>query len=152
MTAKKSWWARLAPVAVVLLTGASAHAGDARAAIGAVNAQFEAAAGKGDGKAIAALYSSDAQLLPAGSPAITGNAALAKFFQGVLDSGVASVGLKTVEVYGRGTTVTEFGAYEMRDKTGKEIDHGNYLVVWRNKGGTWQLHRDMFTSSVAPAK
>jgi uncharacterized protein (TIGR02246 family) len=137
---------------VLLVSAGAAHAGDARAGIAAVNAEFEAAAAKGDGKAIAALYTPDAQLLPEGSPAITGAAALAKFFQGVLDSGVAGVGLKTLEVYGRGTTVTEVGEYEMRDKAGKALDHGKYLVIWRNKDGQWRLHRDMFTSSVAPAQ
>ena len=135
-----------------LVSAGPAFAADARAGIAAANAQFEAAAAKGDGKAIAALYSADAQLLPEGSPAIKGTAALAKFFQGVLDSGVAGLGLKTLEVYGRGATVTEVGEYEMRDKTGKAIDHGKYLVIWRNQDGQWHLHRDIFTSSVAPAK
>ena len=139
-------------LAFALLAGAAAQAADVRSAIAAVNAQFEAAAAKGDGAAIAALYTADAQLLPEGSPAINGTAAPAKFFQGVLDSGVAGVGLKTLELYGRGMTVTEVGEYEMRDKAGKAVDHGKYLIVWRNTGGHWRLHRDMFTSSVAPAK
>ena len=143
---------QLALAGMFLVSADSAFAADARAGIAAANAQFEAAAAKGDANAIAALYSADAQLLPAGSPAIKGTAALAKFFQGVLDSGVAGVGLKTLELYGRGATVTEVGEYEMRDKTGKAIDHGKYLVIWRNKDGQWHLHRDMFTSSVPPAK
>ncbi len=143
---------QLALAGMLLVSASPAYASDARAGIAAANAAFEAAAAKGDGMAIAALYSPDAQLLPEGSPAIKGTAALAKFFQGVLDSGVAGVGLKTLEVFGRGATVTEVGEYEMRDKAGKVIDHGKYLVIWRNAGGHWHLHRDMFTSSVAPAK
>ena len=140
-------------LASALLAGVgSAHAGDTRSAIVAANAEFEAAAAKGDGNAIATLYTSDAQVLPPGSPAIKGAAAIAKFFQGVLDSGVAGVGLKTLEVHGHGTTVTEVGEYEMRDKAGKAIDHGKYLVIWHKQAGHWHLHRDIFNTSVAPAK
>lgn len=143
---------QLALAAALLVSASPAYADDARAGIAAVNAQFEAAAAKGDSQRIAALYTTDAQLLPAGSPAIKGAEAIAKFFQGALDSGVVAVGLKTLEVHGRGATVTEVGEYEMRDKTGKALDHGKYLVIWRHKAGQWRLHRDMFTSSVAPNK
>src|SRR6266852_855703 len=76
-----------------------AHADGVRPAIEAANAQFSAAAAKGDGAGLAALYAADGQVLPAGSDVIRGRDAIQKFWQGALDSGIAGVGLKTLEVF-----------------------------------------------------
>jgi uncharacterized protein (TIGR02246 family) len=130
----------------------SAHAEGAKSAIEAANAQFSAAAEKGDGAALAALYSPDGQVMPPGSDPIRGTEGIQKFWQGALDSGVAAIGLKTIEVFGHGTTATEVGAYELRDKAGKVLDHGKYIVVWQHAGGTWKLLRDMFSTNVPPPK
>src|SRR5277367_2165458 len=78
----------------------SAHAEDVKSAIEAANAQFSAAAEKGDGAALAALYSPNGQVMPAGSDPIRGTEGIQKFWQGALDSGVAAIGLKTIEIFG----------------------------------------------------
>jgi ketosteroid isomerase-like protein len=130
----------------------SAHADGVKGAIEAANGQFSAAVAKGDGAALGVLYSPDAQVMPAGSDPIRGAEAIQKFWQGALDSGVAAIGLKTLEVFGRGPTATEVGEYELRDKAGKVLDHGKYIVVWRNTDGKWKLLRDMFSTNVPPPK
>jgi uncharacterized protein (TIGR02246 family) len=130
----------------------AAYADGVKAAIEAANAQFSAAAAKGDGAAIAALYEADGQVMPAGSDPIRGTEAIRKYFQGAIDSGVAAVGLKTIEVYGHGPTATEVGEYELRDKADKVLDHGRYIVIWRHAGGKWKLLRDIFTTNIPPAK
>ncbi len=139
-------------VAGMCLTPA-AYADAVKAAIEAANAQFSAAAAKGDGAALVALYSPDGQVMPAGSEPVRGTEAIQKFWQGALDSGVAAIVLKTVEVFGHGPTATEVGEYELRDKTGKVLDHGKYIVVWRHVDGNWKLLRDMFSTNIpAPKK
>ena len=147
---------RLCAAAFVAFIGCvvqPAHADGVRAAIEAANAQFSAAAAKSDGAGLAALYAADGQVLPAGSDVIRGTDAIQKFWQGALDSGIAGVGLKTLEVFDHGSTATEVGQYELRDKTGKVLDHGKYIVVWRREGGHWKLLRDMFsTNEPAPKK
>lgn len=144
----------LGPVMLVTLMALAvpAYADDTQAAIEAANAQLSAAVSKGDSKAVAALYTPNAQLLPEGSDPVKGTAAIQKFMQGALDSGVAALNLKTLEVYGHGSTASEVGEYEMHDKSGNAIDHGKYVVIWRRSGGQWKLHRDIFTTSVAPKK
>jgi uncharacterized protein (TIGR02246 family) len=129
-----------------------AHADGVRAAIEAVNAEISAVAAKGDGAGLAALYAQDGEVMPVGSEPIRGAAAIQKFWQGALSSGIAGVTLKTLEVFGHGATATEVGQYELRDKTGKVLDHGKYIVVWRRDGGQWKLLRDMFSTDVPPAK
>jgi uncharacterized protein (TIGR02246 family) len=140
----------------VFLAGMSltsaAYADGVRSEIEAANAQFSSAAAKGDGAALAALYSPGGQVMPAGSDPIQGAEAIQKFWQGALDSGVAAIGLKTIDVFGRGPTATEIGEYELRDKAGKVLDHGKYIVVWQRADGKWKLLRDMFSTNVPPPK
>jgi len=130
----------------------AAYADGVKGAIEAANSQFSAAAAKGDGAALAAMYSPDGQVMPAGSDPIRGAEAIQKFWQGALDSGIAAVGLKTIEVFGHGPTATEVGEYELSDKAGKVLDHGKYIVIWRHVDGKWKLLRDMFSTNVSPPK
>jgi uncharacterized protein (TIGR02246 family) len=138
-------------IACTCLTPA-AHADGIKDAIEAANNQFSAAAAKGDGAALAALYTPDGQVMPAGSDPIRGTEAIQKFWQGALASGVATVGLKTIEIFGHGPTATEVGEYELRDNAGKMLDHGKYIVVWQNTHGKWMLARDMFSTNVPASK
>jgi len=128
----------------------AAHADGVKAAIEAANSQFSAAVVKGDGAGLAALYSPDGQVMPAGSEPIRGTEAIQKFWQGGIESGIAAIGLKTIEVFGHGPTATEVGEYELRDKSGKVLDHGKYIVVWQHINGKWKLLRDMFSTNVTP--
>jgi ketosteroid isomerase-like protein len=137
-------------VAIMGCVAQAARADAVRPAIEAANADFSAAVAKGDGAAMAALYAADGQVMPAGSDPIRGTEAIQNFWQGALNTGIGAVGLKTLEVFGRGPTATEVGQYELRDKAGKVIDHGKYIVVWRNVAGKWKLLRDMFSTNVAP--
>src|ERR1700677_2811229 len=123
----------------------AARAESTKSAIEAANAKFSAAAAQGDGAALAALYSPEGQVMPAGSAPIRGTDAIQKFWQRALDSGIAAISLKTIEVFGHGPTATEVGEYELRDKAGKSLDHGKYIVVWQRAEGQWKLLRDMFS-------
>jgi ketosteroid isomerase-like protein len=79
---------------LIALAAASAARADVRAEIEAANRAFEAAAAKGDGKALAGLYTATGQALPAGSDVVSGTEAIGKFWQGVLDSGVRACALR----------------------------------------------------------
>jgi uncharacterized protein (TIGR02246 family) len=141
-------------VAALLTIGATgiAEAGDLKDTIMAADAAWSAAAAKGDAKAVAEIYSANGQILAGGSDPVRGTAAITRFVQGMLDGGVGSVALTTLEVVGQGRYATEVGSYVMSDKAGKEIDHGKYMELWRLEKGEWKLHRDIFNSSVPPKK
>jgi ketosteroid isomerase-like protein len=141
----------LALVAVIGFAAPSLAAG-ARAAIEAANAKFSALAAKGDGATLAGLYAKDGAVMPAGSDPIRGTEAIARFWQSAFSSGVVAIELKTVEVYGQGATASEVGEYALRDKAGKLLDRGKYIVIWHDEGGQWKLLRDMFSSNVPPPK
>ncbi len=138
-----------------IVASATAASADVRSEIEAGNRQFEALAAKGDANGVAALYTATGQALPAGSEVVSGMEALRKFWQGVFDSGVKGVRLKTLEVEAAGDNAHEVGQYELLDAAGKTLDRGKYVVVWKKEGGRFKLHRDIWTTSIsgpAPAK
>jgi uncharacterized protein (TIGR02246 family) len=140
------------PLFLICCVMQAANAEDTKAAIENANAQFSAAAAKGDAAGLANLYTSDGQILPCGSDAVRGHDAIQKYWQGALSSGIAAVSLKTLEILGTGKVVTEVGQYELSDKSEKVLDQGKYIVVWRSQNGTWKLARDMFSTSNPPSK
>jgi ketosteroid isomerase-like protein len=141
----------LAVMALIGFTTPSLAA-EVRAAIEAANAKFSALAAQGDGATLAGLYAKDGAVMPAGSDPVRGTQAIAKFWQSAFASGVAVIELKTVEVYAQGATASEVGEYALRDKAGKLLDRGKYIVIWHNEGGQWKLLRDMFSTNVPPPK
>jgi ketosteroid isomerase-like protein len=54
-------------------------------------------------------------------------------------------------VEANGDSAYEVGQYELTDQSGKVLDKGKYVVIWKLDGGRWKLHRDIWTTS-EPAK
>ncbi len=140
---------RTGTVLLALLAGAGAvsAAEDARAAIEAVDKAFCAAMGRSDAAAIAALYTTTAEVLPPGSEAVQGREAIRKIFQAGLDAGQKELTLTTLEVEAHGDTAHEVGTWTARGKDGAILDSGKYLVIWKNEGGQWRLHRHIWNSN-----
>ena len=118
--------------------------------VGAANEQFAAAFGAADAETLAGYYMTDGQLLPPGSDFVTGRAAIQTFWQGVMDAGVASASLTTVEALAVDSLAFEVGQYALADADGNPIDEGKYIVIWRLTADGWKLHRDIWNSSRAP--
>jgi len=125
-----------------------ARSGSPRAAINAGNAKFSAAIAAGKAADIAALYTADAIALPPNGDAVRGQPALQQLWQGVIDSGVKDIALTTTDLEVAGDVAVETGTAVIKDASGKVLDTGKYLVVWKQAGGTWKLHRDAWNSSV----
>lgn len=130
-----------------------AQKNEVRSAIESANKEFVAAFARGDAAMIANLYTRDAQALPPGREIVTGREELHSFWQSVLQSGVKSASLTTVDVQQAGDIAFEVGTYEMKGGDGKVLDRGKYLVVWKRENTEWKLYRDIWNSSeVAPIK
>jgi uncharacterized protein (TIGR02246 family) len=123
-----------------------------REAIEAANEVFVATFGKGDAAGLAALYTEQGQLLPPNAGFQTGRQALQAFWQATIDAGIKEATLETLEVEPHGETAIEVGRYTLYAEGGQELDTGKYVVIWKQQGGKWRLHRDIFNSSnPAPA-
>ena len=116
-------------------------------AIAVVNASFMELFGKGDAAAIAELYTEGGQFIPPNSDFVTGKAAIQTTFQGLMDQGIKSLKLETIEIEDYGDTASEVGRYTLKDANGKVLDHGKLVVIWKQEGDQWKLHRDIINSS-----
>ena len=119
-----------------------------QAAITAVNENIMAARKRGDAAGVADFYTENGQLLPTGSDFVTGKAAIQAFWQAAMDRGRKTVRLEIVEAEGHGDTAIEIGKYTLSWEAGNVMDRGKYVVIWKQEGGQWKLHRDIWNSSL----
>jgi len=121
------------------------RADEVRAAIDAGNKAFIAAFLGGDAKAVAQLYTENAQVIAPGAPVARGRAAIAAAWQKAIDGGVKDLSLQTAEVEAAGDLACETGTVRMVARDGT-VTLGRYVVVWKRDGGAWKLHRDIWNS------
>ncbi len=109
-----------------------------KAWIGAFNA--------GDAKALAALYTTDGMLLPPFSESVKGRTAIAEFWAGFMTGVKGELEVREVMVQGR--LAYMIGVYKIHGETGDVLDRGKYIEVWKRGEGKWQLHRDIWNTSL----
>ena len=117
-------------------------------AIAQANQQFMKAFNQSNAGDVAGCYSAGAQLFPANVGTISGRDNIQGFWQAVMDMGVKTAGLETVELDVLGETVIEVGRYTLLGDQEQVLDAGKYLVVWKTEQGQWKLHRDIWTTSL----
>lgn len=129
--------------------------GAAKKAIDEATVAFMNFVKKGDSTGIAGLYASDAKVLGANMPAVSGKKEIESAFGQMLATGIGSATLTTVDVWGNESLVAEEGTFTLMDKAGKEVDKGKYIVLWKMEDGKWKLFRDCWNSDMPmpmPAK
>ena len=82
-----------------------------------------------DAPGMASLYTNDGMLLPPGADVQSGKQAIQAFWQMVMDMGVKTALLETLEVEDNGEIAIEVGRYNLRGAEGQVIDHGKYIVA-----------------------
>jgi len=123
---------------------------EVRQAIAAANETFMATFSRGDAAGMAALYTTDGQVLPPNGDFVTGPAAIQTFWQALMDMGFKAARVKIVEVEDHGDTAVEVSTYTLEGQGGQVLDRGKYIVIWKRQDGQWKLHRDIFNSSMPP--
>ena len=123
-------------------------AGSPRSHIEETSVRFVAYFNAGNGAALAGLYSEDAALFPPGADRVDGRAAIQAFWQGAMDAGMKLDELRTIEVDSRNDLATEVGGFVLSvpGEGGTTRVNGQYIVVWKRDGHTWQLHRDIWNT------
>ncbi len=117
-------------------------------AISAANKRFMGAFERGDGAGVATLYTENGQLLPPNTDIVSGRQGIQAFWQGAIDMGIKAAKLETTELEGHGDTAIEVGKYTLSGEGDQVIDSGKYVVIWKQEGAQWRLHRDIWASSM----
>lgn len=108
---------------------------------------FESAFRQGDAAALAELYTEDAMLFPPGSDVMKGKQAIQSFWKGAMDMGIREAKVDIVEAELQGDTAIEVGQYKLIGSEGSMIDHGKYIVIWKQEGGQWKIQRDIWNTN-----
>ncbi|HSM09177.1 MAG TPA: nuclear transport factor 2 family protein [Gemmatimonadota bacterium] len=119
------------------------------AAVEAASAAFAEAFSAGDAEAAAAMYTEDAVVLPPGSDAVEGRAAI----QEAMAADMAAMGdvvmtFETTEVQAMHRQALEVGSYTVEGADGTHLDHGKFMVVWTHTDDGWKMTRDIWNSSM----
>jgi ketosteroid isomerase-like protein len=135
-------------LALGILLPTTLVAGEPRTHIDETLVKFVAAFNAGDGATVASFYSEDAALFPPGGERIDGRSAIQTFWQGAIDSGMKIDDLHAVEVDSGGNISGEVGVFilSVPGDSGVTKIPGNYIVIWKRSGHTWQLHRDIWNT------
>ncbi|MGH7526303.1 MAG: YybH family protein [Gemmatimonadales bacterium] len=128
------------------------------AAVRALDAEWARAASAGDANAVAALYTSDATVLPPMEPIRQGEAAK-KYWIDITNAFSGPTELTTTAVEGRGDLAYAVGTYRSTltpKKAGAKplpTEQGKYLEVLKKQtDGSWKIVYDMWSPNAPPAK
>ena len=120
---------------------------DVRAAIDAANQNFMTNVVQQDAAGLASLYTATGCVMPSNSEIISGAGNIQAFWKGIFDMGIKEVVLETIDLEDHGDTAIDMGCYTLKADGGAVADHGKYVVIWKNDGGTWKVHRDIFNTN-----
>jgi ketosteroid isomerase-like protein len=110
---------------------------------------WEVAFNRGDGAAVATLYSEEAQLILSGATPIRGKTAIRATVDDMIKSGV-KLRIGSAQNVGSGDVAYVYGPYSVLEhEGGREVDAGTYIEVWRRRAGTWQIDLDINASGPA---
>lgn len=119
-----------------------------RTDIAAANRAFEEAARKQDGERLAAAYTADAIVMPPDGPFVKGRENIGQFWMSAIQQmGVKDVRLNTLDLEEAGETAYEVGEAVLTLASGNVT--AKYVVVWKNIGGAWRLHWDIWNTKGA---
>ncbi len=99
----------------------------------------------------AARYTADACVMAPDMPRVCGIDGITAFYWNNGDSQTTTLDIKGEEVSGTEKEVTEVGNYRVLDDEGTEMDKGKFIAIYRNEGGAWKVHREIWNSDISHA-
>ena len=122
-----------------------------KAAIDGNNKVFAASIKSGDSAACIATYTTDGCVMPTGAPKMCGAKGIGEFFKWTQQMGAGDLTFQVSEITGGKELISEEGTYDIKDKAGKSMEKGKYLVTWKQENGKWKKYRDIWNSDEPPA-
>ena len=87
-------------------------------------------------------------LLPSGFDFVKGRQDIKEFWQSAIDMGIKYIKIDIIELEQHDDTAIEMSNYTLSGSDKQVIDAGKGIVIWKNTGDAWKMHRDIWTSSL----
>ncbi|MGY5850199.1 YybH family protein [Salegentibacter sp. F14] len=100
----------------------------------------------GDHEKFASFFAKDAMMKLTGTAPFEGRKAIAQAHQPMTENHM-QLEIESHEIFHYGDYATETGRYKIFTPQGQEADHGHFMTLWKNTDGTWQIYRDIISSS-----
>lgn len=153
MKNKTKVWSSIALISMTCLLFSSCSQGpvDVTGEIAIANKAIMSAFESGDMNALAGYYTADAKLFPENSGAVEGPQAISGMFGAIKSMGIKKVDFEAITALSYGPIAIEEGKYTLYVEGDYVADQGKYIVTWKNEGGKWKVHRDIWnTNNPAP--
>jgi uncharacterized protein (TIGR02246 family) len=122
------------------------------AAVRDLDAKWAQAATAGDANALAALYTSDATVLPDAGPAVKGDG-VKTYWTGFTKNFSGRAELNPTSVEGRGDLAYVVGTFRLSPKGGPKPVEGKYVTVNKKQSdGSWKILADIWNLNAPPGK
>lgn len=132
---------------------AAADNSKTRAAIEALEKKYDQALNKGNAAELAALYEDDARIFAPDHEIVKGSKAILAFWKEESAKAMEEPNESSpLEIEDYGDVATEMGAWKSRKANGELAEQGKYMVIWRQHGGGWKIHRETWNRDTPPAK
>lgn len=123
----------------------------AKAAVEEREDAFEEAMNNRDSVGLANCYTKDAKFMQPNGKTVEGRDNIRKLFTMWMKGPMMQIKINTMEVWGDDNTLTAENTWAFMDQSGKTVDTGKSLEVYRKEDGVWKLHRDCYNSDM-PAR
>lgn len=122
-----------------------------KAEIQAIENQWADAINKKDLAGLMAMYADDAISMPDGAPTLTGKVAIQEKQekQFAEAKGNVTISFQTMDVFGDGDIVTEYGTSTEKDDKGNVVATGKYVATFKKTDGKYLCIREIYNSDKA---
>jgi uncharacterized protein (TIGR02246 family) len=119
-----------------------------KAEIQAIENQWADAINKKDLAGLMAMYADDAISMPDGAPTLNGKVAIQKEQekQFAEPKGNVTISFQTLDVFGDGDIVTEYGTSTEKDDKGNVVKTGKYVATFKKTDGKYLCIREIYNS------
>jgi uncharacterized protein (TIGR02246 family) len=132
----------------VMMLAAAPAFGQTKAMIQGLDDKWAEAFNKGDAAGVAAMYTSDAYVLPPGADMVKGRNAIEALWRANMQQ-LSDVKCTPIEVKPLGRNAArEIGTCSFKTKAQPPQDGTiKYAVVWEKEGGQWKLLQDIWNTN-----
>lgn len=101
-----------------------------------------------DSVGLANCYTTDAKYMQPNAKTVEGRANIQKLFGMWMKGPMMQIIINTVDVWGDENMLAAENNWSFLDASGKTVDTGKSLEIYKKEDGVWKLHRDCYNSDM----